>query len=369
MCPREVCIEHGYSLYLCTRARLAEALSILRRIAYKGWDGILLIDPSDNCRPPRPGDTTVSLTWLKGVLGAAGLTDFGMEVKGLQENRGLVGSITCIRLTFSGTPPKVAGYNGLVLKMSTHGVQGRKRTIALSGEREARFYSSDFYRNLPHNFAPAVLYSYASSLFGESVLLMEDVTLREGARVLGVNMILGNQIWGVPQPTGEDPLQMLEAMFLRAAELHARFWHDNNLIDGNPWFKGALWYRNRGRLEWEAAIAFNHKAWQAAKELERGNPDIHFSEKLVRIIGESKFSMRSYRSIFCNKVSSIKAFVIGLRSSYSAFLSSFKFSLSVGIQMHHTLPPPGRNYRNICMTRQYHLPFATATSTGPICFL
>ncbi len=56
---------------------------------------------------------------------------------------------------------------------------------------------------------------------------------------------MGNQIWGVPPDAvvpPRDPIATIELLFLRMAEMHAKYWRDPELLR-TPWLKGVSWYQ------------------------------------------------------------------------------------------------------------------------------
>jgi hypothetical protein len=138
---------------------------------------------------------------------------------------------------------------------------------------------------------PVAYYAYGSGLLGEFALILEDVTL---SKVAPVNFVFGNQIWGIPKPLDPplDPLVVLEAMYLRAAEQHAKFWKNRTLLT-LPWLKGANWYGGRGRAEWELTIERGRQAWETAKASATG---AKFSLKLIAIIDQS-FVRASWKNL------------------------------------------------------------------------
>ena len=96
-----------------------------------------------------------------------------------------------------------------------------------------------------------------------------------------------------------DELTVLGAMFARAADVHAVHWRDPRLLtvgQGGEWLKGADWYRGRGRVVWEAAIATGRRAWFATKAKANANAEpgkdrevkrLALSPKLATIIDKS----------------------------------------------------------------------------------
>ena len=244
-------------------------------------------------RAPRPGDASISREWIQRVLRSgkhisADTIVRKVDAEGLDGNRGYVGSITRVLIQYNSEDSVHPA--SLILKMSnTHNKFSiRRSTIAMGGHREALFYSHDLASSLRQDCLPKIIYSYGSGWLGEFVILMEDIKARNPDAV-GVNLLLGNQIWGVP-PTikvRDDPLPILKMMFARAAEFHAAFWRDRTLLE-QEWMKGAPWYNGHGRARWELAVHRAAAAWQRAKKREaKSNGGIKFSSKMVQIIDSS----------------------------------------------------------------------------------
>ena len=247
-------------------------------------------------RAPRPGDSSISREWIQRLLrsgkhiGADTIVQ-KVEAEGLDGNRGLVGSMTRVLIQYNSESRK-SGQNpaSLMLKMSnTHSkFSTRRATIAMGGHREALFYSSDLASSLPQGCLPKIIYSYGSGWLGEFVILMEDIKARNPDAV-GVNMLLGNQIWGVPPSikVRDDPLPLLKMMYAQAAEFHAAFWRDRMLLK-QEWMKGVPWHYGQGRARWELALQRAVAAWDRAKEREtKSKGGIKFSPKLLKIMDRS----------------------------------------------------------------------------------
>lgn len=212
------------------RACLAEVLALARAVRW--W----VVVPCSWCTgqtrayPPVPGDRSMSAVWLDWLLRKRGALPPGVRVlsatmRGLDENRGLVGAIHHIDVTYegAGSDDETAKLpRAFILKMSWPGVRGRRKVIEMGHAREALLYQRGGGGGgglLPSDgsaaFVPHVWYARGSRLLGEYVVLMEDVTARPGASdVVGVNHVFGNQVWGstrlpdgVPQ---EEQLQVGE---------------------------------------------------------------------------------------------------------------------------------------------------------------
>lgn len=87
---------------------------------------------------------------------------------------------------------------------------GRKAVIVGGRSRESTLYAQVSDGTLARHTLqplPRIHYAHGSPLLGEYVILMEDMARIGG---VGVNMIMGNQIWGVPPRLQNiaDPLQV-----------------------------------------------------------------------------------------------------------------------------------------------------------------
>lgn len=224
---------------------------------------------------PRPGDSVISAEWLTGQLRAKNIIADTIRVAtaepvGLDGNRGLAGAISRILVTYSPETPLEAP-SSLVLKMS-HDSFWRRWDLMNSGQyREGMFYSSEFAKHPSlAEVLPTVVYSFGSKWTGETGVLMLDVGKDPTRTAVGVNFVMGNQIWGMPKDLAISPLpdriQTLRNMYAYQAKIHAAFWNDEALISGansvlrnNPWFRG--WQRT----QWELAIDRGRRGWETTK--------------------------------------------------------------------------------------------------------
>ncbi|KAG5176420.1 hypothetical protein JKP88DRAFT_334990 [Tribonema minus] len=247
----------AYGMSLSLRAALAQLLATAR-------DSLLY-----GAHPPRPGDSSVSAAWLEKQLRIRQDLSDGARVKAvrvapLADNRGLASCILAIEAeldTGDGTPVTVLH---MVLKMSHRGMQGRKTVLCGGRVREGLFYgmvmAGGKFRGM---VLPRIYYSHGSEMLGEYVILMEDLRHKGG---VGVNMIMGNQIWGVPDMLRNlpDPVAVLNQAFTQAALLHAAYWNDAAILK-KQWLKGAAWYAGRDRWSWESGIRRAKRSWARTK--------------------------------------------------------------------------------------------------------
>ena len=214
-----------------------------------------LPSPTLGARAPRPG-TDVDRAWLAGVLGTE-LAE--MTVSGLDDNRGLVGRV--IRITAKTTGGEERKF---ILKTSGESVAARRWTILFGRQREAYFYN-EVAPTLPTDgiAVPKAVYAHGSALFGEYVILLEDL----GARGVGVNLLMGNQCWGLPEgmqaADDEEKLAILGKAWESVATVHGKYWNDKGLL-ANGVLRGADWFRGDGRAQWTNLMSMSKDAWSGA---------------------------------------------------------------------------------------------------------
>ncbi|ORZ14302.1 hypothetical protein BCR41DRAFT_354641 [Lobosporangium transversale] len=251
---------------------------------------------------PRPGDSEISIPWISKTLIADGTIPrtariLSVECKGLDGNRGLVGAMNRVLVSYipdsSKSTEAAPKELHLILKRSRDGYKDRLGNILSGQTREAIFYSSDLAKELvPKTLLPKIYYAYGSQWLGEYVILMEDVKQRHGSPgPVDVNFVFGNQIWGIPPTIDRSSLPsapaMLEHMFLTAAETHAQHWNDRRLLE-LTWLKTAGWYHGLNRIQWEWSVQAGAQAWEMGKaKATKGDFPVKYSEKFVKILDEA----------------------------------------------------------------------------------
>lgn len=213
-----------------------------------------------------PQDATPA--WASRVLGAPVAS---VTVDDLAANRGLVGAMFRVGVTYAGGPTTapphlVARPTSFILKSTRAATRAQVRfSISRVAAREARAYALLAARGSP--LPPALLWSRSSLWSGECALLLEDVGARPGGGAVGVNLLLGNQVWGLPAPLPRpvDPLTVMTTAAVAAADLHAAHWRDASLPAAHPWLKAADWYAGRGRAAWEGGLNAARARWAAGK--------------------------------------------------------------------------------------------------------
>jgi hypothetical protein len=245
-----------YRCSLAARAWLAELLSVLR-----GALGL------------RTALSPITAAWVDDMLrgaGHAGGTVAAVDVTTLSDNRGFVGVMRKVRITYrdpvaaaqagaaaSGAPSR-APPSSLIVKTSKGGYQGRMYQLTTNHVREAQWYAQTQRTGSSHTPSPAkfsmptLVYAYWSYLFAEYIIVMEDVTSAptQDGDVVGVNMVMGNQVWGI-DPTVKEKinaskvteLAVLRAMFALCADMHAAYWKSPSLFASN--FRAAGWYQGK----------------------------------------------------------------------------------------------------------------------------
>jgi len=114
--------------------------------------------------------------------------------------------------------------------------------------------------------------------------LMENlVTTRKG---VGVNLLLGNQIWGLPEDF-IPPLTKVETLrkaFSMAAALHSKYWRSTELFK-KPFLNNVTFYQGKERSRWEKGMQVLRERWELAKKTKVEGFEI--SEELRQIVDKS----------------------------------------------------------------------------------
>lgn len=183
-----------------------------------------------------------------------------VDVEDLAANRGLVGAMFKLMISCEddGIPRPV---QRLILKSTRN--SRLVSSISRCAAREAIAYRWLGPRSV---LLPKAYWSRMSFGTGECALLLEDVTARFGGGAVGINLLLGNQVWGIPNPLPRpvDPVTVITTVFLAAADLHASHWRDPSLHQQKR-LKAVDWYAGRGRGGWEAGLSAAQRLWQGAK--------------------------------------------------------------------------------------------------------
>lgn len=226
-------------------------------------------------RPPTPGRKVIHPTWLSHILGR---TVHSVTLKPLDENRGFIGSMLRVEIRCDDMST-----SSLILKTSFP--QSRRNlVIGAGGVREGIFYRSRYSHRLQDvGRVPKAFYSYGSHVRGQYVLLMEDLR-----HCSPVNHLFGNQIWGVPEDNNHstqkqvDPLDLLHAMYMHAAEMHAQYWNDEKLLQCT-WMRSSEWFHGRGKMIWELSMNVAKTGWERL----RNSPEMKYPKDFSEILDRS----------------------------------------------------------------------------------
>jgi hypothetical protein len=192
---------------------------------------------------PLPGDNIISSKWLTEIMSEHNLslpdeTITSITLKDLEESRGLVADIHRIHILLIDTSERTRNVS-LILKRTKVSITSVGIFMRNDVSREALFYDcKSLWRGL-EELRPQVYHTYSSSLLCDSTIVMEDMT--EYKADLSINMVLGNQMWGIPSNyplPGVVELDVIRDVFSMAAKLHAAHWRDPALLQ-LTWLRAA----------------------------------------------------------------------------------------------------------------------------------
>lgn len=235
----------------------------------------------------RPGDRAISSRWLSRIL-SRDVKKCSMQ--SLKDEGGWVGLMYRLNVVFDDSSTTT-----LVLKTSKPSFQGRLFTISCGHEREAFFYNSSFSTSL-QSMLPKVYYAYGSTLLGEYVLVMQDLSIE----CESVKFSFGNQVFGVSDEMKDlisgfpEPKFILYQCAKQCAEINLRFWNDCNVLS-SPAVKGGDWYLGKGRMAWESAIGRAFQVWEKQKSSIQQREGLHISQDLVDII-DGSFALSNWKN-------------------------------------------------------------------------
>eukprot|EP00026_Physarum_polycephalum_P009343 Phypoly_transcript_09463.p1 GENE.Phypoly_transcript_09463~~Phypoly_transcript_09463.p1 ORF type:complete len:431 (+),score=72.72 Phypoly_transcript_09463:104-1396(+) len=248
--------------------------------------------------PPYPTPApSVSPVWLTRVLRDQGTIAKNVRVARVDmggfEAAGFEGTMKQIKVEYveEATNKPAAGPPSFVLKTSSDSIAARYSIITGGNNREALFYSHKYSREVK---TPQAFYSYSNGFLGEHLILLEDMTLLP--QYTKVGMVFGNQIWGVTKPTHYTPDETIKKMYFVAADLHAKFWKDENLLS-QSWLRESGWYKNQNRHLWELSMEHGRSCWRAVQVRHKaGTLGFELSPKLAAII-EKSFARASWANL------------------------------------------------------------------------
>ena len=243
-------------------------------LSYFGWEG-----------PPSPSRKVVTTQWLSRILDTNIIM---LHEEGLGEHRGFVGKVTVLQMETDDD-------NKLSLILKTSHPQISSRLAGLGGIREAFYYRSKYARHAVElGRIPKIYYSQGSRWLGEMVVLMENLqTGNEEQRHIGVNQLMGNQIWGVSAgiPEHVNKLELLNAMYYHAAEMHAKYWMDKSLLK-ETWMRNTSWFHGGGRHYWELTMKAAHQGWLQI----RTHENLKFPDGFVDVV-DASFAKSSWSQL------------------------------------------------------------------------
>jgi len=203
---------------------------------------------------------------------------------------GFSGKMTRIKLHWSSPPPAELDIpSQMIIKSAQHQVRRLHASLMLGTPREALF-SREYGQNNRDpvlNVMPRVIYANGSWLSGEYVTIMEDLSLKSAFHG---GIMLGNQCFGavpVPDNIKQDPLFVVETIFMLAADIHAKYWRDETLLKFN-WMKNVAWLQGRERASWEMAmINMRHKFNNVLQAIKSGKTKVPWSDHMISTINNA----------------------------------------------------------------------------------
>ena len=233
-------------------------------------------------RPARAGDRVISAKWLNKLMHKKNLIPndlnvVDVKIEDLTNHRGLVSVINVLRLTYD-KESKSALTTIIMKTYNSDTISARYTNIAGSRYREAIFYEN--FRNI--SVKPNIYYAYGSPYTGNCIIFMEDLR----SKATGINFYFGNQVWGTKElDKPREPKLMLEDIFIKAAEMHATYWNDKELMK-NKWLKGVAWYAGKDQATWSMGLKTGRNMWNKSK-LKMKDDGVKWSSKLISIIDKS----------------------------------------------------------------------------------
>lgn len=182
-------------------------------------------------------------------------------------------------------------------------VEGKKTLSKVLGlPREAAFFNT-FAPTLSKVIGlPKVWHSEGDVTTGEKVVVMERLAnVTQSGYFFGPGSPL-NQGKDLPKICAEagNPhcKDVAAATFRAAAEVHARYWHDESLL-GRSWLRGSSWVQGQGEEAWKQSQQTVKDSWKVFHEnREKGELTSEWPEDLVTIVDAAvgKISWESFQS-------------------------------------------------------------------------
>lgn len=259
----------------------------LRSVVAWLFDGFVSI-------PPSPSRKIVTTQWLSKVLNR---TVTSIKKVGLDKNRGFVGGRLVLQVETVDTDSSATlQASSLVLKTSQPQIS--TRLAGLGVIREAMYYNSKYaVQPMEMGRIPKTYYSHGSRWLGEMVVLMENLQEPNSTpeiKSVGVNQLMGNQIWGVAKDTltTVNKLELLKAMYFHAAEVHAQLWMDKSLLK-ESWMRNANWFHGGDRHYWEFSMEAARQGWE---KIRTNTSALKYPEGFVEVL-DASFANSSWEKL------------------------------------------------------------------------
>eukprot|EP01064_Diplonema_japonicum_P020608 TRINITY_DN30214_c0_g1_i1.p1 TRINITY_DN30214_c0_g1~~TRINITY_DN30214_c0_g1_i1.p1 ORF type:complete len:408 (+),score=132.41 TRINITY_DN30214_c0_g1_i1:76-1299(+) len=236
-----------------------------------GWIGHMLSSTAE---------ADYTLEKLTSMLREAGALLPEEEVTGLEMSafggRGFVGTMHKLNLTYNTDR---AGLEKVLVLKTSGDAKGKAFSIGIGGYREGSFYNT-FAKTTCKDYALPSFHAYSNSLTGKYSILMRDMSKDH----VGVNLLLGNQIWGLPEgfdrSAHPDEGQVLKTIFLTAGKFHAEHWGDKTLFDCK-FLKGVDVLQGKGKMWWDMSVAMVQGAWKNRRK------SVQYSDRVLKVMEES----------------------------------------------------------------------------------
>ena len=208
---------------------------------------------------------------------------------------GFIGAVNTIEIVWpAGTDE---GLPRTLLMKTVLPTVGLRCASLLQGQtREAEAYRWSGRCDLVKSLMARCYYADCSSLTGEFVVIMEDLSPDS----IAATKLLGNQCWGpceVPARFTTDRYQIFETIYLKAADLHAAYWRDRSLLS-KPWLKYTDYHRGKDRKRYELGLIAMKACWRRVEaHLQQGGAGFVFSDRICGLFDEA--SRSSSWEAFC----------------------------------------------------------------------
>lgn len=218
------------ALWYYSMHKIKQRMNPKMRIGTKEWVQAVL---RENGELPR--DLQINIT--SGVIG------------------GFIGNMVKIDLSSSMPLPT----QRIIVKTIDSTLHTRHFSLLIRNAREALFYRH-FAKQL-RELVPRAFYANGNLETGDQVVVLEDLS----QTTVLCGQLLGNQCWGkVETPITVEPIVVLQTIFMRAADMHAKYFRDKSLFQ-HSWMKNMDWLQGDNRVAWEYAMQNMRDRWSAIK--------------------------------------------------------------------------------------------------------